>query len=969
MTDRRGPVTRRALFMTALGLVLFTSVCWQVSRQSLEMDDPAAHAAPSTVEPAAAQPDAPRITPVPLALRREPAARRRNTSRNDVGIRERDTNQDEDTRVRPTTSRARWSSTLLMAAAAFGLLPAPALAADSAPPPSPDGYQEVLVQLRFGRVLARTIPAYRHDDTALLPLSEFFRLAEITYRTEADSVIEAMIYPSGRRLRIAVGDTLVAGLDGSVTIGPDDLIERQGELYLATDRLAELLGLRLLVDWSELYVLVEDPRTLPLVMRLQRDATRRALLRTRGGEADPSLTLPAERGRWSGIVADYALTLPGNDPLAGSSYALAVGSGAFGGSLELGVRSLGAASSGAVDAHASWLGFWPANQYLRQLRLGSATSFGVRPRSIRGVSLSNSPFVRHSGFGLNEFHGRLLPGWEVEAYQSGQLVAFDSVDTSGRFSFELPIVRGENPVNLVAYGPSGEVRRFDQTYRVIHQLIPGGTAEYGLSAGQCLGRCDAMVAANVRYGINRRWTVGAGVDHFWRGAGSLSHPYVAVAGSPVNAVSVEVEAAYQGFVRAGLRYEPSIHLRLTGEHTVYDTDVIDPIITSVNQSSRTTLLGFYRPVPQVHGFYFDARADRVQRVGGSASLVRLGAAAQAWNVSMLPFVRLERQETVTGSVDQTYLGFSASVLPRRRLGPVLGKINARGTLEWNSSGSLHAAAVNVGYSVMLGTRINAGAQWFENSPGTSLFLSFSSVLGGVSSNVLTTAAPNEDYSMLTSFQGSAMYDPQARRIRLDPTPAIRRSGINGYVFLDENQNGLRDPEEQGLGSVRVYVGHQMVVTDSLGQFASWDALPLETIMVGVDTMSLASPLWIPQYGEVAIHPVPNTFTTVNVAIVEAGVIDGRVMGLVDGRQVVLGGVALLLTGPDGSTQRLRAFSDGGFYAMGLRPGTYVLTLDNPATERWSAAPLEFTVMPIPGGAIVEGLEIIATRRVAGAASP
>jgi len=858
-------------------------------------------------------------------------------------------------------------ATLLMVVAAIGILPTPAYAADAAPPP--ERYQEVLVQLRFGRILARTIPAYRHDDAALLPVNEFFRLAEIPFRTEGDSAIVAVLYPSGRQLRIALGDTLVVGPRGTAVIGPDDLIERQGELYLATERLGELLGLRFLIDWSELYVLVEDPRSLPLVVRLERDATRRALLRTRAGGGGPDLVLQADRGRWSGIVADYAWTLPGDDPLAGSSYALALGSGAFGGSLEFGVRSLGAAASGKVHVDASWFGFWPANPYLRQLRLGSGTSFGVRPRAIRGVSLSNSPFVRQSTFGFNQFRGRLAPGWEVEAYRSGQLVAFDSVDATGRFSFDLPVVRGENPVDLIGYGPSGEVRRFDQTYRVIPQLIPGGTAEYGFSAGQCVATCNAMVNADLRYGLNQRWTIGAGVDRFWRSGGSLTHPYLAVAGSPVNAVSVELGAAYQGFLRAGLRYEPSIHLRISGEHTVYDDGVVDPVITPANSFSRTTLLGFYRPVPRIHGFYFDARADNVRRLDGTTSQVRLGAAAQAWNVSMLPFVRLQRQATASGTVQETFLGFSASMLPRRRLGPILGHINARASLEWNSSGSLHAAAFNVGYAVMLGTRINAGARWFENSPGATLFLSFSSTLGGVSSNVLTTAAPNGEYSMISSFQGSAMYDPQAGRVRFDPTSAIRRSGINGSVFLDTNLNGLRDPGEEGLGRVRVYVGNQMVVTDSAGRFASWDAIPLETILVGVDTMSLASPLWIPQYGDVAIRPVPNTFTTVNLAIIEAGVIDGRVTGLVDGHPVVLGGVTLLLTEPNGSTRLLRTFSDGGFYAMGLRPGSYVITLDGPAAARWSAPPLEFTVPPIPGGAIVDGLEVIATPRAASAASP
>ena len=337
-----------------------------------------------------------------------------------------------------TAARLGLSATFLMAAAVMGILPAPAHAVETAPPP--ERYQEVLVELRFGRILARTIPAYRIDDRALLPISEFFRLAEISIRTEGDSSIVALLYPSGRRLHIAMGDTLIAGTTGGVVIGPDDLIERQGELYLATGPLGQLLGIRFLVDWSELYVLVEDPSSLPLVLRLERDATRRALLRTRAGGGGPDLMLPADRSRWSGIVADYAWRLPGDDPLAGSSYALALGSGAFGGSLEFGVRSLGAASSSNVHVDASWSGFWPANSYLRQLRIGSGTSFGVRPRAIRGVSLSNSPFVRHSTFGFNQFGGRLAPGWEVEAYRSGQLVAFDSVDATGRFSFDLPVV-------------------------------------------------------------------------------------------------------------------------------------------------------------------------------------------------------------------------------------------------------------------------------------------------------------------------------------------------------------------------------------------------------------------------------------------------------------------------------------------------------------------------------------------------
>ncbi len=249
MTGRGGPVKRRALFLAAAGLMLFTTFCWEAGRHSRERQEPATTAlqSPSTIEPAAAQPNGGQVVPSAVAVRHEPPAIRRATG-NRAGNRDGRQKRSGSGRAARSSGVAGRPAPLPMAAEAIGILPTPGQAMDSVAPL--ERYQEVLVQLQFGRVLARTIPAYRHDDAALLPLTEFFRLAEITFRTEADSAIVALLYPSGRRLRIVVGDTLIAGLEGSVVIGPDDLIERQGELYLATEPLGQLLGLSFLVDWS-----------------------------------------------------------------------------------------------------------------------------------------------------------------------------------------------------------------------------------------------------------------------------------------------------------------------------------------------------------------------------------------------------------------------------------------------------------------------------------------------------------------------------------------------------------------------------------------------------------------------------------------------------------------------------------------------------------------------------------------------
>src|SRR5204863_321890 len=81
-----------------------------------------------------------------------------------------------------------------------------------------------------------------------------------------------------------------------------------------------------------------------------------------------------------------------------------------------------------------------------------------RLQLLRGASITNAPFMRSPLIGTSRYLGRLEPGWSVEAYQSGQLIAFDTTDAGGRFGFDLPVRYGENPVDFVAYGPLGDMR-------------------------------------------------------------------------------------------------------------------------------------------------------------------------------------------------------------------------------------------------------------------------------------------------------------------------------------------------------------------------------------------------------------------------------------------------------------------------------------------------------------------------------
>jgi len=219
---------------------------------------------------------------------------------------------------------------------------------------------------------------------------------------------------------------------------------------------------------------------------------------------------------------------------------------------------------------------WRERRWVRQLHVGDVPSSGPRSRALEGLAVTNAPFVRPSLIGSLRYAGSLEPGWSVEAYRGGELVAFDSASASGGFAIDLPVRYGENPVDFVAYGPFGEIREFNRTYRVLAELLPARRFEYGLSGGRCPQpsfTCNATGNLDLRYGASRRWTVQGGLDQFWRDSlPDRTHPYAALVGNPSNAWAIQTELVGAGLARGALKYEPSVDLRFEGEYVHFAHD-------------------------------------------------------------------------------------------------------------------------------------------------------------------------------------------------------------------------------------------------------------------------------------------------------------------------------------------------------------------------------------------------------------
>jgi len=853
---------------------------------------------------------------------------------------------------------------LLSGVAGRGVAQGPAAfrAAGTAPDSQPEA---VLVELQIGRLASRTVSAYRVGTEALVPVTALLQLGEAGYRLSLDGRLEATVNPGALSLRIDVRDDTMRLGGRSVRIERAYRVFHDNELYVGAAGLGALFDTRLVVDWTELSVTFMDGDKLPLGLRVRRERAREALLqRTRG--LQPERAFGLERSHWDGLVLDYSFLAAGEQPLGGGAYSAGLGADAFGGSLELGVQSVGPTGDGHAQGAASWTGVWRDARWLKQLRLGDGFTTGPRLRSQRGLFLTNAPYLRPSLLGAMRYDGRLDPGWTLEAYRSGDLVAIDSADARGRFAVALPVRYGENPVDFVAYGPLGEVRQFNTTYHVLSELLPARQFEYGLSAGQCTTpTCRATGNVDLHYGVTDRWTVRAGVEQFWRdGVPNRTHPYVSTVVNPSNAWALSLEGVGGASAAAGVQFEPSLNVRLAAGYTAYAGDAA-PVLFGSGLRSTWLLSGFVRPIPASGFFFFNGIVAGTRTLVGSSTTARLDASVQAADTRLVPFVRLERDAPTRGpAATRPFAGLDVFALPRPALGRVLGSVWLRAHLEQQLGGALQAAQLVAARPLWSGVRVEVGVGRQQGTPGATFTLSLSSYLPAVRTLTLVSAPTVGGTPTASQYvQGSVLWDRSDGRLTYAAGPSLERAGLTGRVFLDENGNGLWDPGEPVVPGVRVLVGTSSASTDSSGWFRVWDLVPFEPVLVTVDSLSIDSPLLVPAFGSASIEPGPNRFRTLDIPLVPAGVVEGRVRRVTPQGPEAVAGVTLVLTDRrTGARRSFATFSDGAFYVLGVKPGLYDLTVDPHVLDvlHATAQPLRVTLARTATGIGASDLDVVLT---------
>jgi hypothetical protein len=780
--------------------------------------------------------------------------------------------------------------------------------------------QEILLEIRMGRLDRKVVPALSLEGSIHLPGPELLGLAEIAFESLPSGSLRGVRHPGNRNFSVEAASGRIT-FEGRPLPGPAIVFE--GRTYLPVAAWEALLDSPIEIDWTELTAWIREPGHLPVGLRHAREA--------RWGNASPGhpgvrrpsdLVLPPTRYRVGGGVLDWSVSSTLGDPTETAAASILVGAQLLGGGVQVSSRSLGPVSGGSFRTGASYHRTWGGEGLApRQLRLGDGISTGPRPRSLRGVHLTNAPRVRESFFAIETLGGRLGPGWDVEVRQQGRLVDVRRADEQGAWALDIPLVYGFNPVQVVGYGPHGEVVTMERLLLLRNDRMRPGAFEWGVSGGQCLdsGRCDRAANLDLRYGLSSRWTVRAGAEAAHTDTlGAIVIPYVEALGNPFHALGISAETLIGSLARGTATLTPSPNLRLRGAYTRFADDPETAVFHDARRRSTVEADLFLRPVPSW------------SRLSGNVSFVR--EAFTPWTSSRTRALGVydaprRRYEAGVELRHMEVAGAEAEVRPLAAItGTGAGRSWYRAEVEFDRAGDLHRAFLRVATPMLGRHRVDLGARWSRLS-GSEFVLGFSADFGGLRSTSQLTATPEGVGQGYQYVQGTVLWDEASARVRAGNAPRVERSGVAGVVFLDENGNGRRDPDEPGLAGIRVVVEGRSVTTDEDGHYYLDDLVPWEPTRVSVAAGSLPHPLWIPALESIDVPLAPSSVRRVDLGVVRGGEVRGRVVRTgPDGRELPVAGVPMLLVDLQrpGRMVEITTFSDGAFYAMGIPPGGYEL---------------------------------------------
>ncbi len=228
----------------------------------------------------------------------------------------------------------------------------------------------------------------------------------------------------------------------------------------------------------------------------------------------------------------------------------------------------------------------------------------------------------------------------------------------------------------------------------------------------------------------------------------------------------------------------------------------------------------------------------------------------------------------------------------------------------------------------------------------------------------TSSYSNNRFSFSENAQGSLAFGAGNGAVKSGYNSALGKGGILFYPFLDLNQNGKRDKDEQMVllsyvkvngGKAEISKKDSIVRVSDLNSFINYDITFFDD---DLDNIS-----WRFKYKTFKVLVDPNQYKHVDVPILSVGEVSGMVVLNKENTSKGQGRITIQIFNKKGKKVVETLSERDGYYSyLGLNPGEYDIRVDEKQLKKlgYQALPLthNVTIKVLVDGDIIDGLDFI-----------
>jgi hypothetical protein len=845
------------------------------------------------------------------------------------------------------------------------------------PPPAPG--LEADVELHHQVIGIGEADAFILGKTLYLDPVAIFRFVHVhASLSDDENVLSGFYIDEKRAFVMDFKEGSITYADHRFKLAEDAFVARSGCVYLKSDMLEKVFGLRCAFNDRLLRVDITSPEKLPAETEME-DRNRRKHMQTGqdAGVPIPDRRFELTRSLFSLGTLDWSFSGLYANPVPGGNYQFLLGTQFLGGDLDAAIYGMYKQKIDWMSTPWRWRLPVQNSSMLSSILIGRRASFSnlQLADSMVGMQISNIRPTAYSSasstFSNYTISDRTEPDWLVELYVNEQLVSYVKADQTGHYQFVIPLRYGSTDVRLRFIGPFGEVRTKDLAFQIPYTFLAPGTVGYTLTAGAPVKdpRMNNSVAKmNVQMGVSTAMTLGGGLRY---SHDELGQPHYSPFASGSFRLSKDILASGEYYHKIGVRS----HLDLTGSlgfalGAEYDASfsgtptLLDDVTIQDQRSVRLNT-----PLPWSLGaLRLDATDYPINTTQGSFQLegvLTLSVLRSILSVSAYSYYSRDRFKLESPSDIMSNI---ALTLP-----PIIG-------LQFRPQTDVDVTtrhAIDLGISVakyfgLFGSLSVSGLHNFDTR-SNSLLVSFGMNLPFAQTGISTAMSSGQPIQYNGSMMGSLVYDPALGSLFPVNRPEVRTGGITVVPFLDQNNNGKRDPGEPIVQHVAYEQVPGTPIKEDDGTLRVLGIEPyvpyyFKTSMSGVDNAAL-----MPKFSTFEVTPPANGFAKIELPILTVGQVEGFVMQTSIKGQQPTGGYRIKIRHDDKEDtsavipeEDLLTYSNGEYFYLGLTPGRYRLCIDPEQLRLMHAtavpAFIDVEIHNVVEGDVVEGMNFVVTSR-------